>query len=108
MGFDYFDINISIYLWRCLLTLVVGTAFLILKDGAKQAGLVDFSGIYLLKLCPVAVFFEGENLGAYLYMVKKALVTFFVLLLLCCILLWLPLTGSNYLTNRTRLGLLLS
>ena len=40
LGFDYFDIGISIYFWRHLLMPVVGTAFVTLTNGAKQAGLV--------------------------------------------------------------------
>ena len=47
--------------------LFVGTTSLALVDSAKQAGLVDFNGIYLSKLCPVAICFKVENLGAYLY-----------------------------------------
>ena len=39
-GFDYFDVGVSICLWRRLLTLVVGTVSAMLADGAKQAGLV--------------------------------------------------------------------
>ena len=56
IGFDYFDASIRIYLWRCLLTFVIGTASLTLVDGAKQAGLVGCSGTYLSKLHPVAIF----------------------------------------------------
>ena len=44
LGFDYFDISISIYLWRCLLLLVVGTASVMLMDAAKQAELVVVIG----------------------------------------------------------------
>ena len=40
LGFYCFDIGISIYLWCCPLMLVVGTAFVTLIDGTKQAGLV--------------------------------------------------------------------
>ena len=44
LGFGYFDIGISIYLWWRPLTLVVGTAFVMLMNGAKQAGLVVVIG----------------------------------------------------------------
>ena len=44
LGFGYFDVGISIYLWRHLLTLVIGTAFVMLTNGAKQAGLVVVIG----------------------------------------------------------------
>ena len=57
--------NISIYLWRHLLMLVVDTASLMLVDNAKQAGLVDCRGIYRSKSHPVAIFFEVENLVTY-------------------------------------------
>ena len=67
MGFDYFDISVSIYLWHRLLMLVVGTTSLTLVDGAKQAKLVGYSGIYLLKLHPVSISLKIGNLGAYLY-----------------------------------------
>ena len=40
LGFDYFDEVGSIYLWRCSLMLVDGTASVMLMDGAKQVGLV--------------------------------------------------------------------
>ena len=40
VGFDCFDIGVTIYLCRHSLMLVVGTASVILMDGAKQAGLV--------------------------------------------------------------------
>ena len=44
LGFDYFDVGISIYLWHRPLTLVVGTAFVTLTDGTKQARLVVVIG----------------------------------------------------------------
>ena len=40
LGFDYFDIGISIYLWCRSLILVVGTTSVMLMDSTKQAGLV--------------------------------------------------------------------
>ena len=40
LGFGYFDKGVSIYLWHCSFTLVVGPASFMLMDGAKQAGLV--------------------------------------------------------------------
>ena len=43
------------------------TASLILADGAKQARLAGYSGIYLSKPRSEAIFFKVENLGAYLY-----------------------------------------
>ena len=67
LTFNYFDISISIYLWHCLPTLIVGTASLTLVDGTKQSGPVGCSGIYLSKLRPVAIFTKIENLCAYLY-----------------------------------------
>ena len=50
--------------------LVVGPAFVMLADGAKQAGLVGCSDSYLSKSCPVAIFSKLENLCAYLYIYK--------------------------------------
>ena len=44
LGFDFFDVSISIYLWHCLLMLVVGTTSVMLMDGTKQAGLVVVIG----------------------------------------------------------------
>ena len=44
LGFGYFDVGISIYLWQHPLTLVVGTSSVILMNGAKQAGLVVVIG----------------------------------------------------------------
>ena len=46
---------------------VVSTISLTLMDGAKQAGLVGYSDIYLFKLYPVAIFSKEENLCANLY-----------------------------------------
>ena len=43
-GFDYFDIDISIYFWHRSLILVIGTASIMLMDGAKQAKLVVVIG----------------------------------------------------------------
>ena len=53
-----------------LLTLVVGTASVMLADGANQAGLMGYSDSYLSKLCPVAIFSKLENLCAHLYIYK--------------------------------------
>ena len=39
-GFDYFDVDISIYLWHRSLTLVIGTASVTLMDSTKQGGIV--------------------------------------------------------------------
>ena len=64
LSFDYFDVSISIYLWRRLLTHVTGTVPLMLVDGAKQAGLVGCSDSYLSKSRPVAIFFKLENFCA--------------------------------------------
>ena len=50
--------------------LVVGTASLMLIGGAKQAGLVVCSGIYLSKSHPVTIFFKVETSGSYLYIYK--------------------------------------
>ena len=61
VGFDYFDVNISIYLWHRLLTLVVGSASIMLADSAKQASLVGYGGSYLPKPLPVAIFFKIEH-----------------------------------------------
>ena len=44
LGFDYFDVGVNIYLWRRSLTLVVGTASVMLTDSVKQAGLVVVIG----------------------------------------------------------------
>ena len=44
LGFDYFDVGVSIYPWRRLLMLIVDTASIMLIDGAKQAGLVAVIG----------------------------------------------------------------
>ena len=52
LGFDYFDVGISIYLWYHSLMLVVGTASIILTDGTKQ---VQVGGSYQSKLYPVAI-----------------------------------------------------
>ena len=49
LGFDYFDVGISIYNWHCSLTLVVGTASVMLMDGIKQAGLVVVIGQSCIK-----------------------------------------------------------
>ena len=65
---DCFDISISIYLWRCLLMLVISIASITSADSAKQAGLVGCSDIYLSKLHAVAIFFKVENFCASLYM----------------------------------------
>ena len=61
MDFDYFDVSISIYLWCHLLMLVVGTISLTLADGAKQAGLVGCSDIYLSKLQPSSYLFQSRE-----------------------------------------------
>ena len=53
-----------------MLTLIVGTAFVILIDSAKQAGLVACSDSYLSKLRPVAIFSKLENFCAYSYIYK--------------------------------------
>ena len=63
LGFDYFEIGISIYLWHRRLTLVVCTAPVTLVDGAKQAGPVSCSGSYWSKSRPLAIFFKVETLG---------------------------------------------
>ena len=52
--------------------LVVGTASVMSTDGAKQAGLVGCSDIYLSKLHPVAIFFKVENLCANLYIIYSS------------------------------------
>ena len=88
--------------------LIISTTSLTLMDSAKQAGLVGCSGIYLSKLCSLAIFFKIENLGTYFIYIYIALVAFFILLLQCCMLLCLLPKGSSYFANGTRLGLFLS
>ena len=44
LGFSYFNIDTSIYLWHHPFTLVIGTASVMLMNGAKQAGLVVVIG----------------------------------------------------------------
>ena len=69
--FDYFDISVSIYFWRHLLTLVVGTASVTLVDNAKQASLVGCSGSYWSKSHPVATFFKVKVISNHLYIYVK-------------------------------------
>ena len=57
--------------------LVIGTASLIFVDGAKQAGLVVCSGIYLFRLYPVAIFFKVREFGGLFIYLYIALVTIF-------------------------------
>ena len=46
LGFAHINVEIRICFWRRLFMFVVGTAFLILMDGAKQAGPIACSNIY--------------------------------------------------------------
>ena len=67
LGFAYVNVEFCICLWRRLFTFVAGTIFLMLVDGAKQAGQVGCSSIYPSTLHLRIIYSWAEYLGAYVY-----------------------------------------
>ena len=84
LGFAYFNIEIRIYLWHGLFLFAVGTAFLTLVDGAKQAGPVGCSSIYQSISQLRIIHYWAEYLYAYVYVLYFNCGDVLSLLLWCC------------------------
>ena len=83
LGFAGLDVKICICFWCRLFIFIVGTTFLILADGTKQARPMGYSNIYQSKLHLKHIFFQVKYLGAYVHILLFSSGDVFILLLKC-------------------------